>query len=124
MPPASYSGADYSWDKLFGGPASSLVKHPNVTILSGQVLLRGAVLGKITASSKYILSLSAAVDGSEVPDLILAEDCDATAGDKVGVAYEAGVFNSDAIILGTAHTIASVRAGLRDRGIHLVDAQG
>jgi hypothetical protein len=34
------------------------------------VLPRGALLGKITASGKYVLSLAAANDGSQVPDAV------------------------------------------------------
>ena len=90
-----------------------------VTIISGQNLVRGALLGKITASGKFNLSLSAASDGSEVPDMILAEDCDASGGDKVTLAYKSGAFNTNRVTFGTAHTAASVAAGLRDKGIYL-----
>lgn len=92
-----------------------------VTVISGQNLEAGAVLGKITASGKYNLSLSAAVDGSETPDLILAQDCDASAGDKEAVAIESGTVVSSALTLGAAHTIASIREGLRDKGIMIDD---
>jgi hypothetical protein len=94
-----------------------------VTILSGQNVARGAVLGKITASGKYILSLSAAVDGSQTPDAILAEDCDATGGDKVTVAYFAGGFNTNALVLGAGHTVASITEGLRAKDVHLITPQ-
>ena len=49
-----------------------------VVIKQGQVVTRGTLLGKITAEDKYILSLNAAADGSEVGKRILAEDVDAT----------------------------------------------
>ncbi len=90
-----------------------------ITLITGQNLTRGALLGKITASGKYNLSLSAAVDGSETPVAILAKDTDATAADVETVAYEAGEFNDNAITFGTAHTAASVKAGLRDLNIYL-----
>lgn len=70
-------------------------------------------------SSKYIKSLSAAVDGSQAPAVLLSEDCDASAGDKVTVAYFKGTFNENAITYGTGHTAASVREELRDIGISL-----
>lgn len=89
-----------------------------VTILSGQNIKRGALLGKITASGKHILSLAAAGDGSQTPDMILAEDVDATGGDKVSLAYKSGGFNTNRITFGTGHTAASVEAGLRDKGIY------
>ena len=93
-----------------------------VTVLAGQVLARGAVLGLITASGKYKLSASAAADGSQTPDLILAEAVDATSADTTVLAYERGDFNSNALTLGAGHTVASVREGLRAKGITLLTA--
>ncbi len=82
------------------------------------------MLGKVTASGKYRLSLSGSVDGSETPVAILAEDTDASAADKEGLIYEAGVFNERKLTIGTGHTLASIRDGLRDLGIHLKDSVG
>lgn len=119
--PATFSSSTLAPDKLVVD-ASKLVAR-KITLISGQNLTRGAVLGKITASGKYNLSLSAAGDGSQTPDLILAEDTDASGGDKETVAYEAGVFNTAALTLGTAHTLASIQEGLRAKGIHFHTAQ-
>jgi len=90
-----------------------------ITLISGQNLKRGAVLGKITTGGKYTLSLSASSDGSQTAAVILAEDTDASAGDKSTVAYFGGVFDENALTFGTAHTAASVRESLRDVGIKL-----
>jgi hypothetical protein len=95
-----------------------------VTILSGQNLARGALLGRITASGKYVLSLSASSNGSEVPDAVLLEPCDASGGDKEAIVAIKGRFNGAALILGTAHTLASIDAGLRDKNIFLESAIG
>ena len=57
-----------------------------VTVISGQTLIAGTVLGKITASGKYTLHNNAASDGSEVAAAVLYQDCDAAAGDTPGVA--------------------------------------
>ena len=111
----------YTPDSLLAGNAHLLVAR-KVTVLSGQVLPRGAVLGIITASGKAILSLAAASDGSQTPDLILAEDVDATGADATALAYERGDFNARAITLGTGHTVASIREGLRAKGIALLAA--
>lgn len=92
-----------------------------VTIISGQNLEAGAVLGKITASSKYNLSLDAAADGSETPDLVLFQDCDASGGDTEAVAIESGTVVASALTLGTGHTVDSIREGLRDKGIMIDD---
>jgi hypothetical protein len=68
----------YTPDKLNDRDTVTRVR----TIASGAgVLPRGALLGKITATGKYILSLAAAADGSQVPDAILLEPVDATAAD-------------------------------------------
>lgn len=72
---------------------------------------------------KYLLSAAAAVDGSAVPDAVLAEDTDASAGDKTTVAYFRGDFNENSLTLGSGHTAASIREGLRAKGIVLVPAQ-
>lgn len=111
----------YTPDSLLAGNAHLLVAR-KVTVLADQVLPRGAVLGAITASGKYVLSASAATDGSQTPDLILAEAVDATGGDASALAYERGDFNALAVTLGAGHTVASIREGLRAKGITLLTA--
>lgn len=73
-------------------------------------------------SGKYKLSLAAATDGSEVPDLVLAQDADATDGDLEAIAYETATLASNALTIGTGHTLASIREGLRAKGIKIDDA--
>lgn len=99
-------------------PGIPLVTQP-YTILTGLTLLKGSVLGVITASGKLKLSASAAGDGSEVPMAVLLEDIDTTGGDLVYGVTVQGKFNPEALILGAGHTVASVTGPLRDRGIHL-----
>jgi hypothetical protein len=106
-------------DQLLAGNPSLLVGRL-VTIAAGQNVARGAVLGKVTASGKYVLSASAANDGSQAPDLILAETCDATAGDRTAMAYSRGDFNAGRVTLGAGHTVASVIEALRLKGIALL----
>lgn len=118
---ASFSSETQQPDNLIAGPLP--IAHTKVTLIAGQNVARGAVLGKITASGKYNLSLSAAVDGSQVPDAIAAQAVDATAADAEILVYTRGDFNQDALTLGAAHTIASIREGLRDKSIHLVKVQ-
>lgn len=121
--PASFATTTYTPDRLVAQNAHLLVAV-SITVISGQNLVRGSVLGKITASGKYNLSLSAAADGSQTPDLILAEDCNATAGDKTAIAYERGDFDGQALTLGASHTLASIREGLRVKGIEIISTQG
>ena len=119
--PASYAQTSYTPDGLIAGEFDDLVGE-KITVISGQNLVRGAVLGKITASGKYNLSLSAAADGSQTPDFILAEDCDASGGDKVAIAYSRGDFNAQKLTIGTGHTIASIKEGLRVKNIILINS--
>ena len=90
-----------------------------VTVTGAAALTVGSVLGRITADGKYQLSLSAAVNGSETPEAILAETIDTIAGDVEAVVYLAGEFNESALTLGAGHTLASISDGLRSKSIFL-----
>lgn len=82
-----------------------------VTVVSGAgVLARGTVIGKITASGKYMTALSASADGSQTPRLILAEAVDATSTDVAAKAYASGDFNSSKLVFGAGITAASAEA--------------
>lgn len=56
-----------------------------VTIISGQVLSANTVLGKITASGKYMVITPGASDGSQTAAAVLFDDVDATGADKKAV---------------------------------------
>lgn len=73
-------------------------------------------------SGKAILSLAAAVDGSEVPAGVLSEDKDATSEDKKSVMYIRGMFNQNKITLGTGHTVASVKDVMKSQSMLLVSS--
>jgi len=118
---ASFSSETQQPDKLIAGPLP--LSAAKAILITGQNVARGAVLGKITASGKYNLSLSAAVDGSQVPDAIAAQAVDATAADAEILVYTRGYFNQAALTLVAAHTVASIREGLRDKNITLVKVQ-
>lgn len=85
----------------------------SVVIAQGQVLAAGAVLGKVTADDEYVLSLSAAEDGSETPEVILAEAVDTTDAPAPAPVMLTGEVLGDKLTIGTGHTIASVKAALR-----------
>jgi hypothetical protein len=109
--------AQFNPDQLIAGRRN--LTSESVTFLSGQVIQRGAVLGRITSSGKYVLALSAAGDGSQNPAAIAADNVDATAGDVIGGVYLAGEFNSNAIVLGTGITLAAATAALRALAIYI-----
>lgn len=62
------------------------ISRETVTILSGQNLEAGAVLGQVTASGKFVALDPAGLDGSESATAILHNAVDASAGDAEGVA--------------------------------------
>lgn len=107
----------YERDNLIAGDFPRVARHE--TILDGQTLVRGSLLGRITASGKYILSLAAAGDGSEVPVAIAAEAITTSGADGVANLYFTGEFNQDQITYGTGHDADSVRDGLDGRSIFL-----
>lgn len=90
-----------------------------ITLAVGQNLKRGSLLGRVTATGRYVLSLAAAADGSQNPAAILAEDSDASAAEKVTVAYFAGTFDENVVIYGTGQTAANTREALRSININL-----
>lgn len=68
---------------------------------------------------KYKLSLAAALDGSQVGEVVLVDNADPSGGDvNVGV-YRMGELNASALTLGAGHTVASAKAQLGRRGIFL-----
>lgn len=79
-----------------------------VVIKSGEDLKRGAVLG-VDGNGKYLLSQKASTDGSQTPIRILGEDVNAQGADKSAIVYKMGAFNANALILGTGHTIESIK---------------
>jgi hypothetical protein len=95
--------------------------HLNLTLNDGATdfIVGDTFTIAVTGSGKYKLSTATATDGSAIPDCILAEDTDATSADKATVAYFGGKFNETEITLGSGHTIASVKEGLRAKGILL-----
>ena len=62
------------------------ISRETITVLSGETLEAGTVLGKVTASGKYKALDPAAVDGSEAAAGVLYGGVDASVADAEGVA--------------------------------------
>lgn len=105
----------YTPDQLMAGDFPA-VKRSGV-IAAGQQLVRGAVLGEVTASGEYKLSASAASDGSQAPSVILDADIDTTGGAAPGPLLLTGEVLGSALTLGAGHTLAAVRKALRPLSI-------
>lgn len=118
--PGMASGFDTSGsfepDNLINGESPALVRKG--TLASGQNRARGTVLGKITSGGKLVMSLAASEDGSEDIFAVLAQDCDASGGDKDCLYYITGEFRDAKLTFGAGHTAASTRAAARVLGMH------
>lgn len=60
------------------------------TVITGQNLQTGHVVGLITASSKFTILAPAGADGSQTAAGIMFDACNATAADKAGVVMRRG----------------------------------
>ncbi|MDQ3230855.1 MAG: head decoration protein [Pseudobdellovibrionaceae bacterium] len=98
----------------------------SVTIEKGQVLKKGSILGRKTASGKYVLcaktaedGTTAIADGSEKARCILQLDIDATEADKFAPVFRTGAFLRLDLTVGKSHTLDSVQDELELHNIYL-----
>lgn len=72
-----------------------------------------AAAAKVTGLDRAKLAAAAAVDGSQVPNLVLAYDVDARGGDVEAIAYESGDFVREQLVFGDGLTPEGTREQLR-----------
>ena len=94
-----------------------LAQMTEKTILTGQELSAGAVLGAITATGKLQLCETGAGDGSEVAAYILPADIDTTGGDATAKVIKSGKVYQSKLSFGGTDTIADHDNELRDVSI-------
>ena len=95
-----------------------------VTVSANSTIKRGTVMGKITASGKYVTSLLASADGSQVASSVLAEDVTNSTGSAVdikAVVYKKGTFNSLGVTFGTGQTLANTKDSLHNVSIEITN---
>ena len=107
-------------DQLVSGPLQ--VVTDTVTIAQSGLLLRGAVLGMVTATSQYVLSVKTATDGSQKPVAILVDNVDTTLAIQQGGVYLMGEFNQNKLIVDASWALADLKTALRPFGIFLRDS--
>ncbi|MGY6663371.1 MAG: head decoration protein [Glycocaulis sp.] len=90
-----------------------------LTLLSGQNVERGELLGRVTASGKLKAALEASEDGSEDAMAIAAEDVHADGSDASILVYLAGDFDQRKVKFGTGLTAANTVVDLAKGGIFL-----
>lgn len=93
-----------------------------VTVGANSTIAKGTVMGKITASGKYIASLNAASDGSQIAVAVLAEDAVNATGSSADVKvvmFKKGTFNSLGVTFGTGQTLANTKDDLHKVSIEI-----
>ena len=96
------------------------VRSRTITIASGAnaagvPLPRGTLLGRVTASDKYIPCVKTASDGSQVPAAIVApvEGVDAGSADAVAPAYVCGEFAFEEMVVDVSWSLTTLQAAVR-----------
>jgi len=108
--------AEFVPDQLIAGNLKLVTR--DVTIGASQTLVRGSVVGMITASGEYILSVETATDGSQVPVGIMVDAVTTAAGATgAGSIYEMGEFNSNYMTFDPSWTVATLTNALRSYSI-------
>ncbi len=114
-----------SYDGLIAGDFPIVTDRQ--TLVTGENLTRGALLGKITDTGadngKLKQCATTNTDGSETPYAILSIDTDASAADVVTDIYLTGQFASHKIGLASGDTVADFKDTLRDKSIYIVTVQ-
>lgn len=86
-------------------------------------LKEGALLGKVTATKKFKLSVKAASDGSEKAKVILEKDIENKTGSDIEVkevVYTSGVFNNLGVTFGTGQTLENTYDELHSNSIEII----
>ncbi len=116
---AGYATESFDPRDIIAGNAH--LHDEDIVLASGQNLLRGAVLGRITVGGKCVLSVADAVDGSQTPVGILAFDCDASDADTNASMYTSGEFEQNALTYGDGHAPDTVKAAFAGTPLYLIN---
>lgn len=98
------------------------IKYPLVTatveLENNQTELnKGAILGKVTNSGKYKLVNTSAVDGSQIPNCVLAHNV--STGDSTATCYVSGQFNLSKVYIEDNDNILNCIDDLRVVNIYI-----
>jgi len=106
-----------NYDNLIAGQDPDPTTR-NITVKSGENLVRGQVAAIETSTGKVVAYDSSEADGHNAARFIVFEDVDATSGDAKGTVYTTGRFNESALVFTTTGELDdTVREALRDYGI-------
>lgn len=106
-----YTETPVQTDKEVLASYSPAPQIKGVTVLGGTAVIpSGSMLGRVTASGKYIVSLDNVTDGSENALGVLRSMVDATNDDRPGELITKGSLKADQIVEPTNGDIAEVIA--------------
>ena len=107
----------HSPDNLVVG---GVIQTAEVVVEGAADLVRGSVLGQISASKNYQIAVEGAGDGSETPVVILGQDVTLSAGnDAVATVYLTGQFDAASVTADASLDDGELWAALSARGIFL-----
>jgi hypothetical protein len=119
---ASFSDNSVTYDNLLVGGSDFTTERG--TLISGQTVVRGEALGKITSGGKLTSwGSGGSDDGHRTFYALAAEDGDASAGDVAISYYKTGVFAIDQVTISgeaSADDVSDIDATARDIGIILI----
>lgn len=93
-----------------------------VTVLAGvAACVQGEVMGRVTASGKWIKSIDTAVDGSQIPRGLMVSASATSGSDRLASVWVFGRFNTTGITYGGTWTASTIREALFDQKIILED---
>lgn len=119
---ANFTDNEKLYDNLVVGGWPTTTQRE--TLLSGQNVVRGEALGKITASGKLVTwGSGGADDGHRTFYGLAAEDTDATSGDTSVPVYKTGKFMQNGITISgeaSADDVTDIIEPGRDYGIVIV----
>lgn len=90
-----------------------------VTVAQSQTLLRGTVVGKITADGYIAACDHTAEDGSETPYGVMVEDVTTTDSEVEGLVYDFGLFNSNKLTFGGSSTIDDLQDAMKSANLYV-----
>lgn len=109
--------ATFTPDALIEGSQFPLMSEAAVVASGAGKLVRGTVLGCVTATGKLVKVDSTKNDGSQKPYAILSEDVDASSADVQTSVYLTGCFNSASLVFGGTDTVATHKLAARELGM-------
>lgn len=99
LPPGNGSVAEVKPSEILASYARFTQKGVTLAQVDGGGLIEaGTVLGRVTATKKYVPYDSSASDGSEVARGVLRQSADTTTGDKLGNIVYSGILKLSLLI--------------------------